>query len=206
MNVNVKNGNMNAEQKIIALINENNGFIRTVDALQAGISRTTLGQLTKDGIILRIAHGQYIQPDDMPDELFLLQQRSKKIVFSHETALFLHDIAERTPNHHTLTIPNDSKLSPSLSDGVKIYYVKPELHFIGICSLSTKMGNEIKAYNIERTICDILRSRNRVDSQTVAVAMKNYATGKGRDWGLLSKYAEIFRITKLLRQYLEVLV
>ena len=76
---------------------------------------------------------------------------------------------------------------------------------MGICSLSSKMGNNVTAYNIERTICDILRSRNRVDSQTVAAAMKNYAARKGQDWGLLSKYAEIFRITKLLRQYLEVL-
>lgn len=205
MKITAKNENMNAEQKILALLNENHGFIRTVDALQAGISRTTLGKLTKDGIILRIAHGQYIQPDDVPDELYLLQQRSKKIVFSHETALFLHDMAERTPNHHTLTIPNDSKLSPSLSDGVKIYYVKPEFHDMGICSLSSKMGNEVTAYNIERTICDVLRSRNRVDSQTVAVAMKNYITGKGQDWGLLSTYAKIFCITKLLRHYLEVL-
>ena len=196
---------MGANQKINDLLSEKNGLIRTADAVQAGISRTTLGQLAKDGKIERVAHGQYIQPDDMPDELYLLQQRSKKIVFSHETALFLHDMAERTPIHHALTIPSDSKLSPSLSDGVKIYYVKPEFYDMGICSLSSKMGNEVAAYNIERTICDILRSRNRVDGQTVAAAMKNYAARKGQDWGLLSKYAEIFRITKLLRQYLEVL-
>ena len=196
---------MGAERKISNLLNDKNGLIRTADAVQAGISRTTLGQLAKDGKIERVAHGQYIQPDDMPDELYLLQQRSKKIVFSHETALFLHDMAERTPVHHALTVPSDSKLSPSLSDGVKIYYVKPELHDMGICSIPSKMGNEVTVYNIERTICDILRSRNRVDSQTVAVALKNYAARKGQDWGLLSKYAEIFRVTKLLRQYLEVL-
>ena len=196
---------MDADRKISNLLNEKNGAIRTADAVNAGISRTTLGQLVKNGKIERIAHGQYIQPDDMPDDLYLLQQRSKKIVFSHETALFLHDMAERTPIHHALTIPSDSKLSPSLSDGAKIYYVKPELYDMGICSLPSKMGNEVTAYSIERTICDILRSRNRVDSQTVAAAMKNYAARKGQDWGQLSKYAEIFRITKLLRQYLEVL-
>jgi hypothetical protein len=104
-----------------------------------------------------------------------------------------------------LTIPSDSKLSPSLSSGIKIYYVKPELHDMGICELPSKMGSEVTVYNAERTICDILRSRNRVDSQTVAAAMKNYAARKGQDWRLLSEYAEIFRITKLLRQYLEVL-
>jgi len=196
---------MSAGRKINSLLNEKNGLIRTADAVNAGISRATLSQLAKDGKIERIAHGQYIQPDDLPDELYLMQQRSKKIVFSHETALFLHDMADRTPNQHALTIPSDSKLSPSLSSGIKIYYVKPGLHDMGICELPSKMGSEVTVYNAERTICDILRSRNRVDSQTVAAAMKNYASRKGQDWSLLSKYAEIFRITKLLRQYLEVL-
>jgi len=196
---------MSADRKISSLLNENNGLIRTADAVNAGISRATLSQLAKDGKIERIAHGQYIQADDLPDELYLLQQRSKKIVFSHETALFLLDMAERTPIQHALTIPSDSKLSPSLSEGIKIYYVKPELHDMGVCFVPSKMGNEVTVYNAERTICDILRSRNRIDNQTVAAAMKSYAARKGQDWSLLSKYAEIFRITKLLRQYLEVL-
>ena len=196
---------MSADRKISSLLNENNGLIRTADAVNAGISRATLSRLAKDGKIERIAHGRYIQPDDLPDELYLLQQRSKKIVFSHETALFLLDMAERTPIQHALTIPSDSKLSPPLSEGIKIYYVKPELHDMGVCSIPSKMGNEVTVYNAERTICDILRSRNRIDSQTVALAMKSYAARKGQDWSLLSKYTEIFRITKLLRQYLEVL-
>jgi predicted transcriptional regulator of viral defense system len=196
---------MSADRKICSLLNEKNGLIRTADAVNAGISRMTLSQLAKDGKIERVAHGQYIQPDDLPDELHLLQQRSKKIVFSHETALFLLDMAERTPIQHALTIPSDSKLSPTLSEGVKTYYVKLELHDMGICFAPSKMGNEVMVYSAERTICDILRSRNRIDSQTVAAAMKSYTTRKGQDWGLLSKYADIFRITKLLRQYLEVL-
>jgi len=76
---------------------------------------------------------------------------------------------------------------------------------MGLCSVSSKMGNVVTSYNPERTICDILRSRSRVDSQTVASAMRSYAAQKGQDWGLLGKYAEIFRVAKLLRQYLEVL-
>jgi len=196
---------MSAEQKISNLLNEKHGLIRTADAVKAGISRATISQLAKDGTIERIAHGLYIQSNDLPDELYLLQRRSKKIVFSHETALFLHDMAERTPIQHTLTIPSDSKLSPSLSSGVKIYYVKPELHDMGICSVPSKMGNDVMVYNAERTICDILRSRNRVDSQTVAAAIRYYTARKGQDYGLLSKYAEVFHIMKLLRHYLEVL-
>ena len=113
------------------LLNEKNGILRTVEAVNAGISRTTLGTLVKSGKLERIAHGQYTRPDSMVDELYLLQQRSCKIIFSHETALFLHDMAERTPFQHSLTVPSSSKLSPVLSVGCKVYYVKPELHGLG---------------------------------------------------------------------------
>jgi hypothetical protein len=140
------------------------------------------------------------------DELFVLQQRSNKIIFSHETALFIHDMAERTLLYHSLTIPSSSKLSPTLSIGCKVYYVKPILHKMGQCTVMSKMGHEVRAYDAERTICDILRSRNRVDSQVFAVAMKSYVVRKNQDWNRLGAYAEAFRVTKLLRQYLEVLL
>ena len=192
--------------KIANLLNDNNGVIRSADVIHAGISRTTLGTLVKKGKLERIAHGQYIRPDHIADELYVLQQRSDKIIFSHETALFLHDMAERTPFQHALTVPSNSKLSTVLSEGCKIYYVKPELYGLGKCTVKSKMGHDVLAYDAERTLCDILRSRSRIDSQIFAEAMKAYAARKGQNWNKLRDYADAFRVTKLLRQYLEVLV
>jgi predicted transcriptional regulator of viral defense system len=114
-------------EKVEKLLDNHNGIIKTSEVMVAGITRTTLGELVKTGKLERVAHGQYIRPDDMADELQLLQQRSEIIIFSHETALFLHDMAERTPLMHSLTIPSKNKLSPILAKGCKIYYVKPEL-------------------------------------------------------------------------------
>lgn len=196
---------MKAEFAIKKIFDERGSIITTADAVRAGISRATISKFVKDGKLERVAHGHYTWPETFVDELYLLQQQSGKIIFSHETALFLHDMAERTPVKHSLTIPSSSKLSLNLSDNCKVYYVKPELHSIGTCYLPSKMGNQVLVYNMERTICDILRSRNRVDSQTFAAAINNYTSGKGQDWKLLMEYAEIFRVTKLLRQYLEVL-
>ena len=198
--------NIRKAETINNLLQANNGVFNTAQAIEAGVSKTTLGQLVKNGILERVAHGRYAGLDAFPDELFILQQRSEKIIFSHETALFLHDLAERTPILHSLTVPSDRKLSLALVEGCKVYYVKQELHSLGVCSLPSKMGHWVAVYNIERTICDVLRSRNRMDSQTVAEAIKGYAVRKDIKWNLLSEYARIFRVTKLLQQYMEVLV
>jgi len=196
---------MDKTSVIKELLELNGGTFSTAEAVRIGLSRTVLCQYVKDGKLERISHGFYTQPDALPDYLYMLQQRSGKIIFSHETALFLLDLAERTPLEHTMTIPSNRKLSPKLSEGCKVYFIKPELHKLGICLLPSKMGHEVIAYNAERTVCDILRSRNRIDSQTVAVALKNYSTSKKQNWNLLREYAELFRVTKLLRQYWEVL-
>ena len=197
---------MDISSVIDRLFDESDRIVRTEDFVSAGISRTTLGSLVESGKLDRIAHGRYILPDTIPDELYLLQQRSEKIIFSHETALFLHDMAERTPNRHSLTIPSSCKLSPVLAKGCKVYYVKPDLYELGKCRIMSKMGHEITAYDTERTLCDILRSRSRIDSQTFAAVIRNYIDADDQDWNKLRSYAEVFHVTKLLRQYLEVLL
>ena len=188
------------------LLKKQGGILRTADAVKNGISRTTLGNLVKNGKLVRIAHGQYISPDSIVDEMYMLQQRSSNIIFSHETALFLHDMVERTPFLHSVTIQSNTKLSPVLSEGCKVYYVKPEIYNLGLCFVMSKMGNKVTTYDVERTICDIFRSRGRIDNQILAEAIKSYAAHKNKNWNKLREYAEVFRVIKILRQYLEVLI
>jgi predicted transcriptional regulator of viral defense system len=193
-------------QILTGLSQQSRGHIRTSEAEAAGVSRAMLSKLVRAGRLERIAYGQYILPDELPDELLLLQRRVVGIIYSHETALFLHGIAERTPVLHSVTIASGKKLSPATSEGVKVYRVKPELHGLGAVVLPSKMGNEVRAYDLERTICDVLRSRNRMDDQVVVAAMKAYAAHKGQNMNKLRLYAQAFHVTKILRQYLEVLL
>ena len=65
---------------------------------------------------------------------------------------------------------------------------------------------EIECYNAERTVCDIIRSRNRLDEETVISAIKNYAVSKEKDLNLLAEYATMFGIEKILKRYMEVLL
>ncbi len=186
--------------------NENNGLILTKAAVEKGISRSNLSKLCDNGKITRIANGQYVISDDLNDELLSLQIRSKYIIFSHETALFLNGISERTPFEHTVTIPTSKTLSPSMNEECKIYYIKDELHDLGKVQLTTPMGNKVWAYDIDRTICDIVRSRSRMADETFITAIKNYAASPNKNLANLSLYASKMKILSQVRQYLEVLL
>ena len=68
------------------------------------------------------------------------------------------------------------------------------------------MGNLVRCYDTERTICDILRSRNRIDEETVISAVKNYAALSDKNLNRLAAYASMFGVNKQLKCYMEVLL
>ena len=184
----------------------NGGIISTKLAAKRGISKMTLSRLCKSSVIERIAQGQYIFPNEIQDELVSVCIRSDNIIFSHETALFLHGISDRTPFVHSITFPSGRIPSCALREDCKIYYIKPELFDMGTAVLYTPMGNKVPAYDLERTICDITRSRNRMGSETFLAALRMYASRKDKNLNLLYDYAKQLRVQTILRRYLEVLL
>ena len=87
-----------------------------------------------------------------------------------------------------------------------VYTIKKELHDVGIVTMNTPFGNPVPVYDMERTICDLIRSRSGIEMQTFQDALKQYAKRKDKDLRKLMRYAQMFRVEKLLRQYLEVLL
>lgn len=181
-------------------------MITTKAAEEAGISRAMLSKLCKTGRLQRIARGQYILSDAMPDEMVSISLRTENLVFSHETALFLHGISDRTPFVHNITVSSDKIPSPALREECKVYYIKPELFDLGRTKMTTPFGNEVPCYDLERTICDIIRSRNKMGTETFLAALIQYAASPRKDLNRLNSYAKKMRLTNVVRQYLEVLL
>ena len=192
--------------ELTAIASEHGGIIEAKIAAQHGISKAMLYKLCKEEKIHRIVKGQYILPDDMQDELLSISKRSDKIIFSHETALFLHGISDRTPFEHTITAPSGCIPSAAIKSECKVYYIKPELFDLGRTILQTPAGNNVQAYDLERTICDVIRSRNKVGTETFLAALKMYAASPKKNLNKLNTYAKQLRVEKVLRQYLEVLL
>lgn len=197
---------MNINSEILQQMKKNNNVITTSQVLQLGYSKALLTKYVKAGLLERSRHGVYSLPDAVNDDMYALMLRSSKIIFSHDTALFLNGLSERTPFRHTVTIPSDSALPASMKGECNCFYIKPELHRLGMIEKKTIFGNNVPCYNMERTICDFLRSRNRCDEETLISAVKNYAVSKDKNLSVLSDYAKRLRVGKALKHYLEVLL
>ena len=197
---------MTINKDLYEAIKKNNNMITTAQVLALGYSKQLLTNYVKAGLLERSRHGVYTLPDAVHDDMYTMMLRSDNIVFSHDTALFLNGLSERTPFTHTVTIPSNTSLPNSLKDECKCFYVKPQLHCIGVIVRSTILGNTVRCYDLERTICDLLRCRKRCDEETVISAVKNYAAYDKKNLNLLSVYAKQFKVTSELKRYLEVLL
>jgi predicted transcriptional regulator of viral defense system len=197
---------MTYAEQILKIAHENKGMVTSAQITKAGISREHLRVLVKKGLLERSERGVYIIPTVFDDEMFNLQMRFKRGIFSHETALFLHDLTDQTPIKYSMTFPLGYNTSALNSENVKYYRVKNELYDIGIIPAKSPGGNSIHIYSTERTLCDILKGRSNTDIQIITDAFKRYARLDKKDIPLLSKYAKLFRVEKKLRPYLEVLL
>lgn len=197
---------MKINSVILEALKKNNNVITTAQVVELGFSRYLLSKYVKEGLLERERQGVYVLPDSVHDDMYTLMLRSGKIIFSHDTSLFLNGLSERTPFVHSVTIPNNTRVSKVIQEECVCYYVKPELHQIGMTIRKTTLGNEVRCYNTERTICDLLRSRNRLDEETVIGAIKNYAASSDKDLNLLAVYGPKFGVDKELKRYMEVLL
>jgi len=193
-------------QRLRKILRDQNGVVMTSDLARFKIPRTYLAILEKNGEIERISRGFYRTPAAMEDEMFIFQTRYKSSVYSHETALFLHDLTDRNPLFYSVSLPSGYHSEALKKSGYKIFYVNQNLFKLGVVSMQSPHGNNIRVTNLERTICDILRSRNQIDAQFMNNALKRYVMRTDRDINLLYRYAESFRVQKIVRQYIEVLL
>jgi predicted transcriptional regulator of viral defense system len=183
-----------------------NGIISAKQGKQAGLSYMNLSRLVKSGELERVARGVYEAAGEPDDLLYIEQLRRPKIVYSHGTALYLHDLTDRDPVSFSVSVPAGYNTKALLNEGFKVFSVKPEMYESDIIELPTKYGHSVRVYGLERSVVDVLRSRNRIDPEIVTAAIKRYVARKDKNIPLVCRTAEHFGVIKLIRTYLEVLL
>ena len=188
------------------MLAKHGGMLLTSQVTAEGISKPLFYDFIKEKGLEQAAHGIYVSPDAWTDAMYLLHLRCGQAVFSHETALFFHDLTDREPLKYSITVKTGYNLSRLREDGVQVYTVKKELHGAGVTTAKTPFGHAVPVYDMERTVCDLLRSRSHMEIQVLQDALKQYARRKDKNPRTLMQYAAMFHVEKMLRQYLEVLL
>ena len=197
---------MKYRDRLQELIKEKDGLLLAKDADEENIPRQYVALFVKENKLERVSNGVYLTPDTFDDEMYRLQAKNQRIIYSHETALYLHDLTDRDPIGWTVTVPYGYNASHLRKEGVRVYTVKKDLYLMGVTEAKTVYGRQIKTYNRERTICDIVRNRNNMDVAILNEAIKRYLGNKEKNISLLMTYAQELEVQNILRKYVEILL
>lgn len=187
------------------MMSQAGGILRTSAARDVGFPKDVFYNFVKKHNLEKVANGIYISPDIWTDEMYLMQLRFPKTVYSYETALYLHDMSEMEPVPLTVTVPAKYNTS-ALIEIAKVYYVKPAWYNIGICECMSPDGFPLRVYDRERTVCDIIRKQKYMDSAVFNYALNQYVRSKEKNYTRLMKYAKGFRMENRIRTVMGVLL
>jgi predicted transcriptional regulator of viral defense system len=188
------------------LLDGGNGYLLTSQVIEHGISKWQLAEYIKKRNLKKGAQGVYMSEDAWSDELYLIHLRNHKMFFSQETALYLHGLMEREPRYIYVTVKAGYNASHLREKGIKVYQSKPDIYEIGASSVETIYGNCVAVYDMERTICDIIRDKSGMDIQVFQTAMKEYMSNPKKNLTNLMSYASKMKVEEKVRTYVEVML
>ena len=192
--------------KILDYAKSSNGYITNKEAENLGVNSTFLSNLVNDKKIERVGNGIYKLPNYPIDDFYILSKSSNRMCFSHATALYLHNMSDRIPLVYDITVPYNYNGNLLNNKNVTLRYVKDDIFPIGMIDIKTINDLTVKCYDLERTICDIIRDKNHMDKEIYSKALKEYAKNKNKDILKLIKYAQKLNVEDQVVELMEVLL
>lgn len=193
------------KNRILSLVTEMGGIVTTKEIISAGWNQYHIKSLLEDGLIEKVKRGIYRLNSSEVSEYAEVSKVVNKGVFCMFTAAALHELTTFIPREFQLAIPRKSKVVLPDYPAIKLFYWNEKQYHIGKTEL-IKDGTKVRVYNKEKTVCDFLKYRTKLDFASVKEVLKTYLLDDERDLSKLSDYAGELRVKSILNNYLEILL
>ena len=181
------------DKLLLERFNKNEGFLRTADSLTA-TEKYHLRRLIREGVVNRVKRGFY-RLNDSP-RVFQESEVAKMIpngIFCMFTAWSYYELSTHVPAEYHVAIPKTLKTVLPDYPPVKLYYWGTETFDIGKTAAEMN-GSMVNVYDLERSVCDAVKFRNKIGNDTVSEILHNYIRRKDKNLDKLMKYADRLRI------------
>lgn len=197
---------MDRINKILSLIKKNNGIITNKDVVNLGLTTKYLTMMKRKKMIEKVKTGLYILPDKISDQFFEITYKSENIIFSHSSALYFHNLVDRIPLKYEITVPYSYTGQMQQQKNIRLFYIKKELLSLGKIKIKSPQGMNINCYDLERTICDVIKDEKKIDAELFVSGLQNYVKLKNKNINLLMDYAKQLKIENKVTDKMRVLL
>ena len=198
---------MTVEEKIDSIFKTNNGYVTRKDIDRNRIPSIYLSRYVKKHNLIQIVRGFYAREDWIVDPYLIFQYTYPQFIYSFNSAIYLHGLGDILPNYLEVTGPfNYRPMSKNRDDVVTHTDTVDESYNLGITDIKTSLGNVVRVYDKEKTICDLIKHKDKIEFEVYVKALTRYARSKDKDINKLMRYAQIMKIENKVRDQMEVII
>lgn len=198
---------MTIEDRIKNVIECNKGYVTRKDIDKNNILSIYLTRYVKKHNLKQIVRGFYAKEEWMVDPYLVFQYTYPQFIYSYNSAIYLHGLGDILPNYLEVTKPINYHPFSNKRDDIIIHTDTVDTSYnLGIKEIVTPLGNTVKVYDKEKTICDIIKNKDKIEFEVYVKAINKYAKSKDRNINKLMEYAKIMKIENKVRSQMEVVL
>lgn len=183
---------------------QNGGILLSEELASEDIPSIYLTRLIEQGKLQRFDRGIYVAEGGQCDEYYFFQKRYKVAIYSYLSALYLHQLTDVIPNKLEVTLYRGYN-PHRMGENIIKHFVTKELYALGVVDCKTMYGNIVSVYDLERTICDLVKNRKSIDSELFSKTLNRYIRTSNKDLSKLYRYARKMKILEKVIEIMEVI-
>jgi predicted transcriptional regulator of viral defense system len=193
---------------LVELFKRCGGIAQYSDIKKAGFHNDILQSLIASGRIQKMSRSVYklAEVDDLinPD-LVIAAIKAPKGVVCLISALYFYEVTDEIPRHVDLAIPRGAHANKINHPPVKYYRFTQDAWQAGM-EVKKIVGQEVRIYNLAKTIADCFKFRNKIGFDVALKALKNALSEKKVSPKEIMMYAKTCRVAKVIQPILESLI
>lgn len=185
--------------------NRNGGILKTSELNKLGLFSRQINRLIENGDIIKIKHGYYeLSGSTYPEGVVIARIFPDAVTFL-ESALLIYGYTDRIPSAWQIAVDKDSEKTKYNINYplIDVFYIEPKILRIGVDAIQIE-GVDIKIFDRDRTICDVLRYENKLEREVFKNAIQRYVKDPKKNIKRLIEYSEIFNIKKKVQTFIGV--
>ena len=196
---------MKIDVQIQDIFQQNKGIVSAKFLIDEGVSYYDINRFLEEEVIIKLKRGVYKWASTEIEEMVEVAHIVPKGVFCLQTACFYNELTTSIPSAYHIAIADKQHIALPEYPPIKVYYWNEKSYESGMTSIV--VGNEqVKIYDLEKTICDTIRHRNKIGFDVFKEILKNYLKRKDCNLNRLNNYAEQLNIFNKVNDFIQILL
>lgn len=186
-------------------IKSQGGYIRAKDLKD---NRPMYDQLLSEvakGNVVRLRNGIYALPDEMAKTMADVETIVPGGILCMYSAWAYYELTTKLPPEICIAIEKKRKVTLPAYPPISLYYWSQTTFELGVVQQEID-GYKVKIYDLEKSVCDAVKFRNKIGIDISSEILKNYLKRPDKNLTRLNEYAKRMRVANIINGLIDYMV